>query len=286
MFRWMFTMKDRRQLRSEEQNQTRHVAPGQDGDDCADRAVKLIVVKVVQTPRKNVFPGFPDQTGDDRSGHSRAQSHTRVRHEAIDKRQESDCDNYAGEDEDDLPEQTAERSHPRPVLKLARREPPDEFPDGDQQRSGKHGGCQQQSGDADHAERQRASVQKGSRRRVPGAVDRAFDHGEDPGASPQDDDDARDNDANADVRKRANRRAQKLTGAGISLRNVIHHLVQHVRASRQTLAECEQQDESGKERQQTEVAHRGSRREKIVLVKLVKRMAQHLEPRRFVAHAE
>lgn len=63
----MLAMKNGRELRTKQQNQTRDIAPRQNGNDCSHRSVNLVVVKVVQTPRKNVFRQLPQNRTDDRA---------------------------------------------------------------------------------------------------------------------------------------------------------------------------------------------------------------------------
>ena len=48
-----------RELRAEEQDQTRNVAPRQDRDHRADRSIDLIVVKVVKAEGDDVLRDFP-----------------------------------------------------------------------------------------------------------------------------------------------------------------------------------------------------------------------------------
>ena len=61
-------MEDGRELRAEEQDQTRNVAPRQDRDHSADGSIDLIVVKVTQTPGKNVLRNFPQEAREKRAG--------------------------------------------------------------------------------------------------------------------------------------------------------------------------------------------------------------------------
>jgi hypothetical protein len=123
---------------------------------------------------------------------------------------------------------------------------------------------------AHHAERQTAPVQKGARLRAPQTIDRALHHVEDPRASPERDDDAGDDDARADVLKRAHGLSQEVARAGIGFDRPRQHLAAHV----EVVAQGEQDEEHREEREQPEVTHRGGGREEIVFVKLMKRVAE------------
>lgn len=125
-------------------------------------------------------------------------------------------------------------------------------------------------------------MQKGARLRAPQAIDRALHHIEDPGPGPERDDDAGDDDARADVLQRADGGAQEIARAGIGFDGARKHLAAHV----EIVAQGQQDEEHRKEREQTEVAHRGGGREEIVFVELMKRVAEDVQPRRGIAHAE
>ena len=47
------------ELCAEEQNQTRNIAPRENGDDRADRSIDLIVVKVMKAQGEDVLRDFP-----------------------------------------------------------------------------------------------------------------------------------------------------------------------------------------------------------------------------------
>ena len=63
----MFVVEDGRELRAKEQDQTRNITPRQHGDHSADRAIDLIVVKVIQARRKDVLRNFPQQPREKRA---------------------------------------------------------------------------------------------------------------------------------------------------------------------------------------------------------------------------
>ena len=101
-------MEDRGQLRTEEHDQARHIAPGQHRDDSADRAVDLIVVEIAETRRKTILRDFPQQPREKRARQSVSQRHRRLRHEAIDKHHQDDGDEITDDCEQHLPKRAAD----------------------------------------------------------------------------------------------------------------------------------------------------------------------------------
>src|SRR5215813_11501816 len=64
----MLAMEHGRQLRPEEHDRTGHIAPGQQGDGRADRAVEQVVVKIRDHPGEGVFGRLPQDACEDRPG--------------------------------------------------------------------------------------------------------------------------------------------------------------------------------------------------------------------------
>jgi len=275
-------MEDDGELRAEQEDEARHVAPREHGDDRADRAVNLIIVKIVQARREDVLRRLPQQPGHDRAGDGIAQLDAPARHEAIDEREERDRHGDAHRGEDDLPESVADEGEDRHALQHAQGEAFGQLFERDEQVSNDDRDDEQHADAAHHAEGESAPVQKGARLRAPQAVDGALHHVEDPGACPQRDDDAGDDDARADVLQRADGRAQEIARAGIGFHGARQHLAAHA----EVVAQREQHEEHGEESEQPEVAHGGGGREQIVFVELMKRVAEDVQPRRGVAHAE
>ncbi len=274
-------MENDRELRAVHQYQTRHVAPCEDGDDRPDRAVNLVVMKILKTPREDVFRGLPEQSGDDGARHRVAQRDATARHETIDERKECDGNDDARQRKDELPEGAADQRQPLQPLRHKHRKLFGKLLEGDENRGEEDGDDEQQTDEADHAERNRAPVQKRARACAPDAIDRALDDGENPRACPERHDDATDNDARPDIFQRAHGRAQEFTRTRIDLDNPRQHLA----ARRHPVAQREQREQRGKERQQPEITHRGGGREQIIFVKLVERVAENCRPRREISHA-
>ena len=96
----MFAMEYAGQLRAKKQNEAGNVSPRQHRDHRADRAVDLIVVKVIQAPREGILRAFPKEAADNCARNRVTQRHSRVRHESIDDRKEGkgDQQTYQGKD--------------------------------------------------------------------------------------------------------------------------------------------------------------------------------------------
>src|ERR1041385_8485283 len=58
-------VEDDGELRAEHEDEAGDVAPREHGDDRADRAVNLVVVKILEARSEDVLAGLPGQTGDD-----------------------------------------------------------------------------------------------------------------------------------------------------------------------------------------------------------------------------
>lgn len=153
MRRRVLLVKDYGELRAEQQDQTRHVAPRQHRDDCADRAVNLIIMKIVQARREDELRGFPQKSGDDRAGNRILQVHTPARHETIDERKERDRHGDADEGEDELPERVAHERQQRHAFEHAQGQAFGQLFERDEQVSEDDRGDEQHADAAHHAER-------------------------------------------------------------------------------------------------------------------------------------
>src|SRR3982750_1041459 len=97
------------QLRAEEEYEAGNIAPDEHPNDGADRAIDLLVIKIIHAPREAVLRSFPQETADDGARDAVADTNVRVRHEAIDDQEQSRSDEQTDEGENGLPEPTADR---------------------------------------------------------------------------------------------------------------------------------------------------------------------------------
>ena len=79
----MLAMKYAGKLGPKKQDQARDITPGQDGHYRADRSINLIVMKIIQTPGKDVLCCFPQKAANQRSRKSVAQRYVSVGHKAV-----------------------------------------------------------------------------------------------------------------------------------------------------------------------------------------------------------
>ena len=83
-------MEDAAQLGAEEENEAGYVSPDQHGHDRAHRAVNLIVIKIIQAPRENIFRRFPKQAADYSARDSVADAYVSIREEFVNDRKKSE----------------------------------------------------------------------------------------------------------------------------------------------------------------------------------------------------
>src|SRR5258707_15831085 len=81
----MFIVEHGGKLRPEEKYQTRHVTPGQYCYHRADRAINLIVVKIIQAPGKDILCQLPKKATQKSARKSISQGDLCAGHEAIDE---------------------------------------------------------------------------------------------------------------------------------------------------------------------------------------------------------
>src|SRR5215831_661235 len=100
----LLAVKHARQLRTEKQDETGNITPGKHRDHGPDRAVNLFVVKIIQSPGKDILCDLPQQAADESAGNAITHADICVRHESIDDQEQSESDKQAAEGKHNLPE--------------------------------------------------------------------------------------------------------------------------------------------------------------------------------------
>src|SRR6266566_9223902 len=99
----MLSMEHAAQLRAEEEDEPGYIPPDQHGHDRTHWAVNLIVIKIIQAPRENIFRRFPKQSADYSARDGVADAHVSIRQKLVDDRKKSEGQEQASQCEDNLP---------------------------------------------------------------------------------------------------------------------------------------------------------------------------------------
>src|SRR2546430_14193677 len=118
----MLSMEHAAHLRAEEEDEAEYVTPDQHGHDGTHRAVNLIVIKIIQAPRENIFRRSPKQPADYSAWDGVADAYVSVREELVNDRKKSEGQHQASQCEHDLPKHTAHRREQTVILQLSGRE--------------------------------------------------------------------------------------------------------------------------------------------------------------------
>ncbi len=79
------------QLRAEEEDEAGYISPDQHGHDRTHWAVNLIVIKIIQAPRENIFRRFPKQPADYSAWDGVADAYVSVREELVNDKLPTDA---------------------------------------------------------------------------------------------------------------------------------------------------------------------------------------------------
>src|SRR5215212_9884444 len=113
LFGDVLLVEDDGELRAEHEYEARHVAPGEHGDDRADRAVDFVVVEVLKARSEEVLARLPEQPREHGARQRVAERDAPVRHEPVDDGEERDGDERARDGEERLPERVPDEREPR-----------------------------------------------------------------------------------------------------------------------------------------------------------------------------
>src|SRR5258705_7919489 len=156
----MFIVEHGGKLRPEEKYQTRHVTPGKYCYHRADRAINLIVVKIIQAPGKDILCQLPKKATQKGARKSISQGDLRAGHEAIDENEKGNRDQVANCCKHYLPKSTTNRNQQWITLYLSGRKSARHFSEPNDKRCDQNRKRQEYSHQTDHANSQCSTVQE------------------------------------------------------------------------------------------------------------------------------